>query len=543
MPAAAAAAGAAASAAAQAAAAAAAALPACGDSPSGSCLRQQAAALHAWGVSIRRELHRHPELMYEEQRTSALVQEVLSGLGIRYTAGWGRDRRNSVVEEAFLDADTLRGDAEELQQLLQQQQRQQQQQQQQQQGGTGVVAEIGTGEGPCVLLRADMDALPILEEAAVEYRSKEEGKMHACGHDAHTAMLLMAAAILKQNEKALKGTVRLVFQPAEEGGAGAAMMLQDGLLDIHPKPQLALGLHVMPHLPTGLLASREGPLMAATANFHFAILGLGGHAAMPAEAVDPIAACAAAVNNVHAMVARENDFGTSSSGFISFTQIQARKAGEDDGAGSAYNVIPGECTLKGTVRAFSLEKLHALQRRLREVTQKTAESLRCRLEVRRLHTVTPALVVDAHALSIFKRAAEEIGEEKVEEAAATFGGEDFAFVLQRLPGVFVFLGIGSGDRNPTNPIKTSHALHHPKFAVDEEALKIGAAAEAQFAFSAIHALLQQQQQQQQPQQQQHGAAAAASTAAATATAAAAAAVVAAAIWKLIRSQPAAEEEQ
>ncbi|KAL8269373.1 hypothetical protein Esti_006708 [Eimeria stiedai] len=521
-----AAAAAAAAAASAAAAAAAAGLPSCGATPSGRCLRQQAAALHAWAVDIRRQLHRQPELMYEEQRTSILVQQVLTGLGIKFSAGWGRDRRASVIVESLLEASTLRGDAEELQQL--------QQQQQQQVWGTGVVAEIGTGEEPCVLLRADMDALPIQEMADVPFKSEVEGKMHACGHDAHTTMLLMAAAILKQNEKALKGTVRVVFQPAEEGGQGATMMIEEGLLEKEPKPLLALGLHALPDLPTGAVASREGPLMGATSNFHFEVLGRGGHAALPAQTIDPLAACAAAVQQTYAMVARENDFGAFSSGFVSFTQIQA---------GSAYNVIPSSCTLKGTIRAFSLEKLHALQQRLREVVQKTAEAFRCKLSVRRLHTVTPPVSVDKHALGILRKAVDEVGESPLETLPAMYGGEDFAFFLQKIPGVFAFLGIGfsllasslyfistclfqppslfstaaecalmplwgcsSGEQNQTNPVKTTFGLHHPQFAVDENALQVGAAVEAQFAFSAIEALLQQQQQQQQrqQQQQQHG---------------------------------------
>ncbi|CDJ30621.1 uncharacterized protein EMH_0059950 [Eimeria mitis] len=240
-------------------------LPQCGSPPSASCVLQQAAALQEWGINIRRQLHRHPELMYEEERTSALVQQVLTELGIKYTPGWGRDRRSSLVDESLLEPSTERGDAEALQEM-QQQQQQQQRRQQETTGivGTGVVAEIGTGEAPCVLLRADMDALPIHEQADVAFRSEVEGKMHACGHDSHTTMLLMAAAILKKNEASIKGTVRLVFQPAEEGGQGARMMVEEGLLERSPRPGLALGLHVLPDIPTGIVASREGPLMAAT---------------------------------------------------------------------------------------------------------------------------------------------------------------------------------------------------------------------------------------------------------------------------------------
>ncbi|XP_026194282.1 IAA-amino acid hydrolase ILR1-like 8 [Cyclospora cayetanensis] len=427
--------------------------------------------------------------MYEEHRTSALVQRVLTDLGIKHSAGWGRDRRASLVDESLLEASTEKGDTEELHQM-----------QQQAAGipGTGVVAEIGTGKSPCVLLRADMDALPIHEQAAVAFKSELDGKMHACGHDAHTTMLLMAAAILKKNEASLKGTVKLVFQPAEEGGQGAQMMLEEGLLDMLPSPLMAMGMHVFPELPTGVIASREGPLMAATArcvrlcSFHFEIVGSGGHGAMPAQTRDPIAACTAAVQNVYAIVARENDFAAVSSGFISVTQIQA---------GSAFNIIPSECSLKGTLRAFTNEKLQELKLRLRQVVQRTAEAFRCRLRVRRLLTNTPALHVHAGALGVLNKAVGAVtGGRPVETMPPIYGGEDFAFVLDRVPGVFAFIGIGSGAQRKGH-VPTSFGLHHQEFAIDEEALEVGAAVEAQFAATAIEHLLQQpsQQQQEEPQ--------------------------------------------
>ncbi|CDJ50770.1 amidohydrolase domain-containing protein, putative [Eimeria brunetti] len=470
-------------------------LPPCGSPPTPSCLLQQAAALQDWGVNIRRQLHRHPELMYEEERTSALVQEVLTELGIKYTSGWGRDRRSSLVDESLLESSTERGDAEELQEL-QQQQQQQQRRQQEKTGviGTGIVGEIGTGEAPCILLRADMDALPIHEQADVAFKSEVDGKMHACGHDSHTTMLLMAAAILKKNEASIKGTVRLVFQPAEEGGQGARMMLEEGLLERNPRPSFALGLHVSPELPTGIFASREGPLMAATGSFHFEIVGVGGHGAMPFQTHDPITACASAVQNINSFVARENDYSANSSGFVSVTQIQA---------GSAFNVIPSECTLKGTIRAFSNEKLRELQLRLRQVVQRTAEAFRCSLRVRSLYTNTPTLRVHPKALAVFKQAVSAVlPSSRVEGMEPTYGGEDFSFVLDKLPGVFAFIGIGSGGQKAGH-VPTSFGLHHPRFALDEEVLHLGAAAEAQFAFDAIRHLLDPQAQEEKlPQQEQ-----------------------------------------
>ncbi|CDJ41625.1 amidohydrolase domain-containing protein, putative [Eimeria tenella] len=474
-------------------------IPLCGSPPTHACVLQQAAALQDWGTAVRRQLHRHPELMYEELQTSILVQQVLTKLGIKHTTGWGRDRRTSLVDESLLEPSTERGDAEDLQKL-QELQQQQQQQQQKEAGvvGTGVVAEIGTGEAPCVLLRADMDALPIVEQADVGFKSEVLGKMHACGHDVHTTMLLMAAAILKKNESSLKGTVRLVFQPAEEGGEGARMMLEEGLLQQQPTASLALGLHVAPQLPTGTIASRAGNLMAATASFHFEVVGVGGHGAMPFETHDPIAACAAAVQNINTFVARENDYSAESSGFVSVTQIQA---------GSAFNVIPSKCTLKGTIRAFSNEKLRELQLRLRQVVQHTAEAFRCSLRVIRLLTNTPALRVHPEALAVLHEAAPGIvAGGQVITMEPTYGGEDFAFVLDKLPGAFAFIGIGSGAEKAGH-VPTAFGLHHPKFAADEAVLQVGAALEAKFAFEAIKHLLQQQKPQgqhmpsQEPQQQ------------------------------------------
>lgn len=471
-------------------------LPLCESPPSASCVLQQAAALQEWGLNVRRQLHRYPELMYEEERTSALVQQVLTELGVKYTSGWGTDRRSSVVDESLLESSTERGDKEELQQM-QQQQQQQQRRQQLKTGvtGTGVVAEIGTGGTPCVLLRADMDALPIHEQADVAFRSEVEGKMHACGHDSHTAMLLMAAAILKKNEASIKGTVRLVFQPAEEGGQGARMMLDEGLVERNPRPSLALALHVSPELPTGVFASKEGPLMAATGSFHFEIIGVGGHGAMPYQTHDPITACASAVQNINSFVARENDYSAASSGFVSVTQIQA---------GSTFNVIPSECTLKGTIRAFSNEKLRELQLRLRQVVQRTAEAFRCSLRVRHLYTNTPTLRVHPEALAVLKKAASAVlpGGGGVEAMEPTYGGEDFSFVLDKIPGVFAFIGVGSGAQKAGH-VPTTFGLHHPKFAIDEEALHLGAAVEAQFAFDAINHLLDRQGQEKLlPQEQQ-----------------------------------------
>jgi Peptidase family M20/M25/M40 len=215
-------------------------------------------------VEWRRTLHMHPELMYQEEQTSAYVQSVLTELGVEYSTGWGRNVPpvSSSSSSSSGTATLPRPDGP---------------------GGYGIVADLGTGQEPCVLLRADMDALPIYErtEGIDEFKSRRDGVMHACGHDGHTTMLLGAVSILKSMEHSLPGTIRIVFQPAEEGGAGAKRMREEGVLQLAPKPSHAFAIHLWPTLPSGVVASRPGPLLAACERFEILVAGVGGHAAMP----------------------------------------------------------------------------------------------------------------------------------------------------------------------------------------------------------------------------------------------------------------------
>jgi len=218
-------------------------------------------AVRDWMVELRRDLHQYPELGYQEVRTSAAIRQRLDELGIPY--------RHPVAE-------------------------------------TGVVGTIGQGDGPCVALRADMDALPMREEADVPFRSRTEGRMHACGHDCHTSMLLGAARVLKGMEPRLPGTVKLLFQPAEEGGAGGKRMCDEGALS-SPEVQRVFGIHVWPFLPTGQLGSRAGSFLAATSTLQMEIHGKGGHAAMPHLAIDPVATAAQVICEIQTIISRERD--------------------------------------------------------------------------------------------------------------------------------------------------------------------------------------------------------------------------------------------
>ena len=221
----------------------------------------EAKAIDGWIVDIRRRLHQCPELLYELHATSKVVTEVLDELQIPYQAG--------IAE-------------------------------------TGILATIGNGDSPCVMLRADMDALPIEEEADVDFKSKHPGKMHACGHDCHTAMLLGAARLLKQQESQLKGTVKFCFQPAEEGGAGAKKMCDEGIME-NPAVDKSFGIHVWPHIPTGQLTGRPGPFLAAASAFRMVVRGKGGHAAMPHYAIDPVTTAASIITQVQTIISREQD--------------------------------------------------------------------------------------------------------------------------------------------------------------------------------------------------------------------------------------------
>jgi IAA-amino acid hydrolase len=390
-----------------------------------SALLEEARREAGWITEIRRELHRFPELGYQEFRTGTLIRKKLDELGIPY--------RFPVAE-------------------------------------TGVVATLGQGS-PCVALRADIDALPIEEETDVPFRSEVPGKMHACGHDCHTAMLLGAAKLLKAREGELKGTVKLLFQPAEEGGAGGDRMCNEGALDA-PKVQRIFGLHVWPFLPTGAIGSREGTFLASAGSLSITIIGKGGHGAFPHLAIDPVTTAAKVIGELQTIVSRETD--PLDSAVISVTTIHA---------GEAYNVIPQEVRMTGTIRSLTLSGMRLLQDRIREVVTHVAAANRCEAVVEFPGNDYPPTVNDGHCWNLAQEIGREaLGDDNVGELPPVMGGEDFAYYAQRIPGCFVGLGTGNEADDAV------YSVHHPKFKVDESALPIGTALHVAFALRSLEEL-------------------------------------------------------
>jgi hippurate hydrolase len=364
---------------------------------------------------VRRDLHRHPELAYGEKRTASVVAKLLREWGIEVHEGIGR---------------------------------------------TGVVGVIAAGDsGKSIGLRADMDALPIQETSGAPHASVHAGIAHSCGHDGHTAMLLCAARYLSETRR-FNGRVHLLFQPAEEGLAGAKAMIEDGVFKNFPCAEV-YALHNWPTLPAGTIATRAGAIMGASDRFNITVRGAGGHAALPHLASDTVLCAAQIVTGAHTLIPRRID--PTATAVLSVTRIQG---------GSSHNALPAEVQLFGTVRTFDPAVQDKLETVLREWVELTAKAAGCSASVEYVR-IYPATVNDpACAQHALDAASALFGQAlRVDSPAAT--AEDFAFMLQKVPGAYIWVGSRKGDRSPS--------LHDPSFDFNDEALPAGAALLASLA--------------------------------------------------------------
>ena len=367
-------------------------------------------------VAIRHRLHRIPELGFAETKTAALVRQELDAIGIPHTDG---------VADA----------------------------------PTATVATFGDESKPCVALRADLDALPITEETGLDYASEHPGRMHACGHDGHTATLLGAAAVLKELAADLPVCVKLLFQPAEEGGGGGERMVRAGVLDGRVGPPVAaiFGLHGWPGLPVGTVSTRPGPLLASTDTFEVTFRGRGGHAAFPHYGSDPVLAAASAVVSLQQFVSREID--PTEPAVVSVTQLSA---------GTARNIIPDTATIAGTARTLSPEARALVRESIARRCAGVAAAGGCSAELRWTPGYPPTVNDPAMADRVAAVARRTLGPDAfVPAARPTMGGEDFSYYLEKVPGCFFMLGVRPPGR-PDYP-----HLHTAGYDFTDAAVAVG----------------------------------------------------------------------
>lgn len=367
---------------------------------------------------IRRDIHAHPELCFEEQRTADVIEKRLKAWGIPVLRGMGV---------------------------------------------TGVVGIIKNGtSNRAIGLRADMDALPLQEINRFSHASKHDGKMHACGHDGHVAMLLGAAYHLSQHRD-FDGTVYLIFQPAEEGGGGAKRMMDDGLFE-HCPMEAVFGMHNWPGVGVGTFGVTTGPLMASSNEFEVIVRGKGAHAAQPHKGIDPIMVAIQIAQSWQTIITRNKS--PIDSGVLSITQIHA---------GSATNVIPDEAVLIGTVRTFSTGVLDLIEQRMRTIAEHTANAFEAEVDFRFKRNYPPLInhaKETAFAIEVMKSIVG--GQNVIADIEPTMGAEDFAFMLQEKPGCYVFIGNGEGGHRDTGHGLGPCNLHNPSYDFNDDLLPIGA---------------------------------------------------------------------
>jgi len=369
---------------------------------------------HGELTSVRRDIHAHPELSFQEDRTSALVADKLAAWGIEVHRGLAKT------------------------------------------GIVGVIAGKKKASGRGIGLRADMDCLPMHEKNNFDHRSRNEGRMHACGHDGHTTMLLGAARYLAETRN-FDGTAYLIFQPAEEGGGGGEVMVKEGLFERFPANEV-YALHNWPGLPPGKMAVRAGPVMAATDEVQITVHGRGGHGAMPHLAVDPVLAAAHIITALQSIASR--NVSPVDAVVVSICSMATSQVG-------VFNVIPDHVKLVGTVRSFQRETRELAERRLREIATKTAEALGASAEVTYARGY-PATVNSTREAQFAAQVGKRLFgvDNVITEHEPTMGGEDFSFMLQARPGAYVFLGQGGAAGGCL--------LHNPNYDFNDEVIPLGA---------------------------------------------------------------------
>jgi amidohydrolase len=371
-------------------------------------------------INTRRDLHRIPEVGYTEKKTSAYVADYLDREGLEVRTG--------IAE-------------------------------------FGVVGLLKTGRpGPTLMIRADMDALPLQEETGLEFASTHDGVMHACGHDAHMAMGLAAATVLNKIRDNLNGTVKFIFQPAEEGPGGAEPMIKAGVME-NPRVDYAIGCHMWPEIPEGTIGVRSGPFMAAMDRFDLKIIGKGGHGAMPQTCVDALEVGTQVVGALQRISSRK----------IDPLEPVVVTVGSFH-AGTAFNIIPDEAVLSGTTRTFDLEIWHSWETRLEKVIRGVCESMGADYEFKFSKGYPPTINDDGMSDLVRRCAAEVVGPDKVIEPAKTMGGEDMSYFLQQAKGCYFVLGTGGDGGSP---------VHTARFTFNEDVLALGVETHCRYALELL----------------------------------------------------------